>query len=231
MPRVQPTHGLSRREIPQRSRRWAGASADALYRAGIRPDHISVLSVLLAFGAGALFAASAASPARPALLIAGAVLLPLRLACNMLDGMLAVEKRLASPTGDLYNEVPDRLADVFALAGAGYAVRGVLTAGTLDVGVALGWAAAVLAVLTAYVRSLGAANGVGNFFAGPMAKPARMWVLAGAAALSAAEGAVGVPAGTCLIAALAVIAAGSGLTAIRRLRLVAAALRAADGGR
>ena len=80
-------------------------------------------------------------------------------------------------------------------------------------------------MLTAYVRSLGAANGVGNFFEGVLPKPHRMWVLAAACLLSLLEPLLPVPRGTVLALALAVIAAGSVLTVARRLRLIAAALR------
>ena len=52
---------------------------------------------------------------------------------------------------------------------------------------ALGWAAAAMAILTAYVRELGRATGLPADFSGPMAKPQRMAVLTGAALLSVAE--------------------------------------------
>ena len=51
---------------------------------------------------------------------------------------------------------------------SGYAVR------PFHYGALLGWSAAVLAVLTAYVRVLGASLGTTHQFIGPMAKPHRM---------------------------------------------------------
>ena len=135
--------GRDRRAIPQRSSRWASRAADLLARARLTPNQLSVGSVLVSVaGAGALLAsADAPAGARAALLIVAAVCAPVRLLLNMLDGMLAVEKGLRSPTGELFNEVPDRIADVVFLAAAGYA------AGMP----ALGWTAASLALLTAYV--------------------------------------------------------------------------------
>lgn len=216
-------HGTRRRDIPQRSTGWAARAADAMAGAGLTPNQISVLSVVFAALAAALLVASAhvGTPVRSILLVAVALLLPLRLLANMLDGMLAVEKGMHSPVGDLYNEVPDRLSDVFVFAAAGYATAGEWTIGSTDVGVALGWATALAAVLTAYVRSLGAANGTGNFFQGPMAKPTRMWVMVAAALVSLAEPLTPLAEGTVFAVALVVVVAGSAATVIVRLRLVA----------
>lgn len=215
--------GTRRRDIPQRSTGWAARAADAMAGAGLTPNQISVLSVVFAAFGAALLVASAhvGTPVRSIVLVAVALLLPLRLLANMLDGMLAVEKGMHSPVGDLYNEVPDRLSDVLVFAAAGYATAGVWTIGSTDVGVALGWVAALAAVLTAYVRSLGAANGTGNFFQGPMAKPARMWVMVAAALVSLAEPLTPLAEGTVFAVALVVVVAGSVATVIVRLRLVA----------
>jgi hypothetical protein len=81
---------------------------------------------------------------------------------------------------------------------------------------ALGWTAALLAVLTAYVRALGGALGLRQSFAGPMAKPQRMLTMVAAVLLSIPETLVAGYAGRALVAALAVIATGSAVTAIRR---------------
>ena len=40
------------------------------------------------------------------------------LLANLLDGLVAVEGGRRSPTGELFNEVPDRVSDVLVLAGA-----------------------------------------------------------------------------------------------------------------
>ena len=159
--------------------------------------------------------------ARVALLVIAAAAMPLRLLCNMLDGMLAVEGGLKTPTGELYNELPDRLADLLILVGAGYAIP------QIPWGPQLGWAAATTALLTAYVRTLGAAAGASHHFVGPMAKPRRMHVLIGACLLSAVETALGWQDGWVLVFALVLIIAGGVVTIVRRLRRIVADLEAA----
>lgn len=221
-------HGTDRRAIPQRSSTWAAKLADAMVAAKLTPNRVSVGSVVFAIIGGLGFLCSAlvaTDGARVAWLIVAAVCIPLRLLLNMLDGMLAVEKGLHTPTGDLFNEVPDRLADLVLLATAGYATLGIWTIGSVDWGVVLGWSAAAFAILTAYVRTLGAANGVGNFFDGPMAKPARMWVLVIASLASLFEPLFDAR-GLLLAIALVVILLGSVLTVVMRLRRIAAALHA-----
>ncbi len=218
--------GTARRAIPQRSTGWAAKLADAMYAAKLTPNKVSIGSVVFAaLGAAALIASGLVTTdgARAALLLGTAVCIPLRLLLNMLDGMLAVEKGMHTPTGELFNEVPDRIADLVLLAAAGYATAGIWAAGEIDWGIALGWLAAAAAILTAYVRTLGAANGVGNFFAGPMAKPARMWVLVVASLASLLEPLFD-GRGAFLAIALALILLGSIITVIMRLNRIANAL-------
>jgi phosphatidylglycerophosphate synthase len=100
--------------------------------------------------------------------LAAATCIQLRLIANLLDGMVAVEGGKGGPTGDLWNEAPDRVADVMILIGAGYA------AGSSPM---LGMIAALVAVFVAYVRALGASVGAGQIFLGPMAKPHRMFLM------------------------------------------------------
>lgn len=81
--------------------------------------------------------------------------------------MLAVEGGLKSPHGDLFNEFPDRLADMLILAGLGYAGGGAVSE-------LLGWLCACGALMTACVRMHGASLTGVHDFCGPMAKPHRM---------------------------------------------------------
>lgn len=218
----QPTTGTDRRAIPQRTQGWAVRVADLLVKLRLTPNTISLISVGFgALAAVALLGVGATEGAtRVALLLLAALCIPLRLLCNMLDGMLAVERGMKSVTGEIFNELPDRIADLVVIAAAGYATAGVWAYGGVDFGVALGWLAAALAILTAYVRTLGASMGVGNFFGGPMAKPPRMWVLVAACLVS-----LFVPSGWAMAVALAVIALGSALTVAVRLRHITTALR------
>ena len=230
MSEPEPPHGTDRRAIPQRSTGWAATLADVMYAAKLTPNKVSVGSVLFAALGAASFIASAlvtTDGARGAWLIVAALCIPLRLLLNMLDGMLAVEKGLHTPTGDLFNEVPDRIADLLLLAAAGYATVGVWQAAGVDWGVVIGWAAAAAAILTAYVRTLGAANGVGNFFEGPMAKPARMWVLVVASLASLFEPLFDGH-GLFVALGLGIILLGSIITVMVRLKHIATALHARE---
>ena len=212
-----------RRPIPARGAPWAIATARWLQRAGVRPNQVSVLSVVLAAIGGICLVLAGRSDGwgRIALLVVAAATMLLRLLCNMFDGMIAVEGGLQSSSGPLYNEVPDRLADLLFLVGAGYAIP------EFAWGPQLGWAAAVVALLTAYVRTLGAAVGATQHFVGPMAKPTRMHVLIAACLLSAVATAFGYRAGWLLAAALVLIIAGGIVTIGRRLRLIGDDLEAA----
>jgi phosphatidylglycerophosphate synthase len=211
----------ARRPLKTRQRRWAQALAASLARTGLTPNQISVASVVFAAAGGACLAASGAtSPgARALLLVAAAGGIQLRLLCNLLDGMVAVEGGKRTPTGELYNDVPDRFADVALLAGAGYG------ASSFSWGPDLGWAAAAVAVTTAYVRYVGAATGAPQLFIGPMAKQHRMAALTLACLVGAGEALAGLP-GRAVPAALALVVAGGAVTVARRLRAIARAVGA-----
>ena len=206
----------NRRPLKSRGSGWAGALASAAGRAKVSPDIISALSVAFAvLGSGLLlWSGSAEGGWRAALLIGAAVTIQLRLLCNLLDGMVAVEHGRAGPYGPIWNELPDRIADAFFLVAAGYAVE----AGWL------GWLCAVLAVLTAYVRELGRGLGKPADFSGPMAKPHRMAALTVTCLIAAAEPLWGWL-GQSMVMGLLVIAAGTAFTVVRRTLRLARSLR------
>jgi len=207
-----------RRPIATREAGWARALAARIARTGVTANAISVLGLLFAVVAAVAFLRSDGPHWRAWLLIAAAGI-QLRLLCNMLDGMVAVEHGRASSVGALYNDVPDRVADTVILVCAGYAVA----AGPWDP--LLGWACAVMALFTAFVRVLGGALGTAQYFFGPQSKSQRMAVLTGACLLAAVVPSA-VLAGRLLTLALIVILAGSALTVVRRLRRIAQDLRA-----
>lgn len=211
----------SRRPLRARSRPTSHAAAAWLARRGATPNAISTAGVVVAAAVGAclVLVPDAGTGTQIALLLAAALLIQLRLASNMLDGLVAVEGGLGTRTGPLFNEVPDRIADLLILVPAGYAISWV------GWGPELGWAAGVLAVLTAYVRLLGGALGQEQRFSGPMAKPHRMFALTLACVASAIEAAAGGEfEGVALTLGLIAIAAGSALTFVLRLRRVSADL-------
>jgi phosphatidylglycerophosphate synthase len=175
---------LDRRPISQRQRGWAKALTRALVNSGATPNFISFTSILFAALGGACFYAIGLATSegdRVMLCLGAALFCQLRLLANMMDGMVAVEAGKGGPDGPVWNELPDRFADIFFLVGAGY---GVAQLGLADA--SLGWAAAVAAVMTAYVREVGKGAGAPADFTGPMAKPHRMFVMTMAALLAAA---------------------------------------------
>jgi phosphatidylglycerophosphate synthase len=191
----------SRRPLKTREARWAKILAAWLARKRVPPNAISVTGLLIALaGSIVLFEAQSPGAVRPLLLFLGAAAVQLRLLCNMLDGMVAVEGGLKSPSGDLFNEAPDRIEDVALLVGAGFAIGSPW----------VGWMAATAAVITAYMRALGASLGQGQDFSGPLAKPHRMFVLTVGCLTE-----IVFP--RALVWALWIIAAGAFLTAARRL--------------
>jgi phosphatidylglycerophosphate synthase len=210
---------IARRELATRHRSWAKNLAAALARAGATPNAISLASIGCAGASAIAFAVAGATGgrARATWWLLAAAAIQLRLLCNLLDGMLAVEEGLQTPVGPLFNEVPDRIADVLVLAGAGCAIR------ALPGGVELGWTAAAAALFTAYIRQLGGALTGTQHFGGPMAKQHRMFTLTVASGLAAIEAIAGAPARAMptMAAALAVVIAGSAWTSWRRLALIA----------
>lgn len=103
--------------------------------------------------------------------------LQLRLLCNLLDGMVAIEGGKKTIIGDIFNEFPDRIADSLLLIALGYATQLAW----------LGWLAALLAMMTAYIRVFGGSLGFSQSFIGPMAKQHRMAVLTISCLLSVIE--------------------------------------------
>jgi len=203
---------LSRRPLTSRNTQWAAATARWLARVGLRPNQISLLSLVFATAAGtALVGAGVVeSRWRAAVFLAAAVLIQLRLLCNLFDGMVALEGGFKTKSGEIYNELPDRFADAIILAGAGYAQP------ISEWYHSLGWLAAVLAVITAYVRALGASAGTAQYFAGPMAKPHRMAVMTVTCVVMAVLILCGRPVNL-IHPALAIICAGCLITIARRV--------------
>ncbi|MBN8480567.1 MAG: CDP-alcohol phosphatidyltransferase family protein [Xanthomonadales bacterium] len=201
----------ARRPLASRGTSWAKAIAGFLARSAITPNQISVISIVFAAVGASLLVAW---PTAPGLVLAAACV-QLRLACNLFDGMVAIEGGKQSPTGALYNELPDRIADSLFIVAAGYAIALPW----------LGWLGALLAALTAYVRATGGALGLAQDFRGPMAKPQRMAVLTLGCLAGAAEWQFNGTRHALTVAAI-VIAAGSALTCITRTRAIAAQLRA-----
>ena len=106
-----------RRPIAQRFRQTAHASVRWCVRMGIHPNLVSYSSIVAAAGAGLCFWQAGAVPA---LLIVAVGFCYLRLWLNMLDGMVALASGKASRTGEIANELPDRISDVLIFVGVAH---------------------------------------------------------------------------------------------------------------
>jgi phosphatidylglycerophosphate synthase len=206
-----------RRPIKARGLPFFQNLAVKLAAKGASANAISVAGAICSILAGAALAATRFTPYPWAriLWICGAIGAQLRLQANLLDGMVAIAAGKASAVGELFNEVPDRISDPAFFIGLGYA------AGAEPW---LGWLAALLAVLTAYVRVLGKSAGAGSDFGGPMGKQHRMFVATVLCALCAV-----LPVDWLrwqpVNVALAIVCAGSAITAYRRLMHIARTLK------
>jgi phosphatidylglycerophosphate synthase len=206
----------ARRPLKTRQRAWAGALARLLVRGRISPNAISLASIFFALGGAVAlyFSANFAGAERALLLVAAIAGIQGRLLCNMLDGMVAIEGGRQTKSGEIFNDLPDRIADALIFIATGYATR------QHPFGIELGYLAAVLAAFTAYVRMLGGASGLKQSFIGPMAKQHRMATLTVACVLSIFEIKF-FSAGTVLWAALIVINLGCLVTIWRRTARIA----------
>jgi len=172
-----------------------------LVSTGVSPNVITMAGIACGCGAGAALALL-----RPGMLagVIVAVLLAARLACANLDGGVARDGGRATPFGAVLNELGDRLAELAALAGC--------------LAIAPAWlacATALSATLPSWVALAGASAGLGRVQGGPVGKTERCLLLA-------------LLAGTGLVTVfLAIIAAGSVVTAAVRLVRLARRARAA----
>ena len=158
----QPT---SRRPIAGVFRSTAHLAVRLCVRFHIHPDLVSYCSIVAAGLAAACFWRAGRYPW---LLLIAPAFCYLRLWLNMLDGMVAMASGKASRRGEILNELPDRVSDVLIFAGVAHS-------GLCNPFSAY-WAA-ILALMTAYVATLGQAAGARREYGGIMSKPWRMAAL------------------------------------------------------
>lgn len=201
---------------PLTSRQWRTSErvASILDRSGISPNAISIIGMGCGIAAGAMFASTSVAEHPWVFWLAGALFVQFRLLANLYDGMVAVLRQTASPVGELFNEVPDRVSDAATLIGFGY------SAGSNAL---LGFVATIFAIFLAYLRAQGKVAGAHQEFCGPMAKQQRMATVTACALLCAAlprASKWGLPS-----YAQWIIIGGSIVTGFRRLKRMSAALR------
>lgn len=155
----------SRRPIANLFRHTAQFAVRVCVGLGIHPDAVSYSSILASAGAATCFCQAGQAPW---LLIPAAGLCYLRLWLNMLDGMVAIASNKASPRGEILNDLPDRVSDVLIFVGAAHSGL------CHPLG---GYWAAIFALATAYVGTLGQAVAGQRQYGGIMSKPWRMVAL------------------------------------------------------
>lgn len=200
----------NRRPLKTRTAKLPKMIAKFLSTKNITANKISITSIFFALGSATCLVLIPRLPEYSALLaICSAVLIQGRLLCNLLDGMVAIEGGKSTPSGELFNDIPDRIADLLTLTAMGYATQ------FHPLSISLGWAAALLAVMTAYIRTLASSTGAPTNFAGPMAKQHRMAIATLACLLTAVENFF-MPAGSTLFYTLIIINIGCVITIINR---------------
>lgn len=211
----------ARRPLKTRQAAWANRLAQRLVQWHVSPNAISVASIFFAAGAGAAlyFSPKLAGGERTLLLVLAVAGIQGRLLCNLLDGMVAIEGGRQTRSGEIFNDLPDRIADAVIFVCAGYAAR------AHPFGLELGFIAAILAVFSAYVRMLGGASGLKQSFIGPMAKQHRMFVLTVGCAMAIFETRL-TSAGAIFWAVLIIINIGCLVTIWRRTARIARELEA-----
>jgi CDP-diacylglycerol--glycerol-3-phosphate 3-phosphatidyltransferase len=138
---------------------------NALARAGLTPNVVTVTAIVGSILAGVAVSQSAA---KPALLLLLPVWLFLRMALNAIDGMMARELGMSTQLGAVLNELGDAISDLglyLPLAFVYEPARWPVIAFSIG------------AVLTEFSGVLGRALGASRHYEGPMGKSDRAFVV------------------------------------------------------
>jgi len=131
-------------------------------RAGLSPNGVSVLALVLALVGGAAFALAPRQD--PLLYLGGAIAVALNGWLDLVDGELARELGSGSPAGDLLDHVLDRYADIIVIAG--------LATGLEAYG--LGFAAVTGVLMTSYLGTQAQAVGLDRVYGGLVGRADRL---------------------------------------------------------
>jgi len=176
-------------------------------RAGATPNMISLLSMIFALAAGALYRLSAGEVS---LLYLAALMVLLNAVFDAVDGALARRTGQAEPKGDFLDHVIDRYADMAILVGivlAGY------------VSEAWGIFAVMGVLLTSYLGTQAQALRLGRLYGGIMGRADRLTLILAATIANAAS--PGDLAGLSILGwAVVLITVASHVTALQRIVLI-----------
>jgi phosphatidylglycerophosphate synthase len=203
------TNAENRRPLRVREWKIIRSGARWLSQRSITPNQISIVSIIFSALAGFCLMLLPVEDHRLTtfLCLLTALFILGRGLCNIFDGMVAVEGGKGTKSGELFNDIPDRISDILMLAGLGYAID------IVSWGNVAGWVATALALMTAYVRTLGRSLGAPTDFQGPMAKTHRMAIITLACLLTALW-----PQDYIFLIALLVIIVGCVMTIYNRVR-------------
>jgi len=180
--------------------------ADALARAGVSANGVTLAALALSLAHGAWLALAPQSR-WPFLLLP--VTLFVRMALNALDGMMAREHGMASPAGAVLNELGDVISD------AALYLPFALVAG---VNAALVVLVVILAIIGEMAGALGPLLGAPRRYDGPLGKSDRAFAFGLLAVLIG----VGLTPGSWTTLYLAVLLVLGGLTIVNRARSIVA---------
>ena len=143
--------------------RWERTTGPLLDHLGwLRPNHLTWASLIAALAAAWFGVAAGREAAGPWLLVAG--LMGLAFLFDGLDGQLARRRGLEGPAGDLLDHTLDRVVDAALLVALGSNPAWFLHP---DLGVVLGWAAALATMFGSYMgtaaQSVGLERDYGGF--------------------------------------------------------------------
>ncbi|MGB5918715.1 CDP-alcohol phosphatidyltransferase family protein [Arcobacter sp.] len=155
----------SRRPLKIRGNIWSKSIASYLSKQSITPNQISIFSIFFAILSSICIVLIFSNIWLYSIL--AALFIQMRLLCNLFDGMVALEGGKSTKSGELYNDIPDRVSDSILFIALGYFTSYI----------EIGYLAALFAMMTAYIRVLGSSMGAGAVFKGPMAKQHRMALL------------------------------------------------------
>ncbi len=177
--------------------------ADALIRAGLRPNGITTISALVLLGSGATFAVGDLRWGAALLLVSGIL--------DLLDGKVARRGGMESRFGAFYDSTLDRAGDAVLFMGIG--IHFVITPGQRwpILGLILCFGNQMTSFLVSYARAR--AEGLGISAAVGIAQRAERIVLIGVPVLIWHAG----PGGWMLIGILAFLFLTSGITAVQRI--------------